>query len=154
MASVEQRFVAPFILTEENTMSHLSNALAILSEDVITIQVVFKATKDRTFTYKALREHNIEVGDVVVVPAAREGITYSLARVVGVDDYCNIQADTEILYKWIVCKVDPAQHTALLERDNKVHDLAKASMVNAEKEKARAMLESTLAINDLKLALE
>ena len=89
--------------------------LIALMQNVKTVAVKFKATPNRTYTYKVKPEWNVQVGDELVVRSPRDGTT--IVEVVEVHDVADITLDTTIKYKWAVQKVDNASYDELVKAE-------------------------------------
>ena len=91
----------------------------------------------RLFTYLLPNEIQVSKGDVLVVP---ESTTFSLARVVHVDDVPQLNLDRADIYKWVVGKVDFDLYQTLTRRDE---EIARAVTV-AEQSRMREQLKASL----------
>lgn len=91
----------------------------------------------RLFTYLLPNEIQVSKGDVLVVP---ESTTFSLARVVHVDDVPQLNLDRADIYKWVVGKVDFDLYQTLTRRDE---EIARAVAV-AEQSRMREQLKASL----------
>ena len=89
--------------------------LIALMQNVKTVAVKFKATPNRTYTYKVKPEWNVQVGDELVVRSPRDGT--AIVEVVEVHDVADITLDTTIKYRWAVQKVDNASYDELVKAE-------------------------------------
>lgn len=91
----------------------------------------------RLFTYLLPNEIQVSKGDVLVVP---ESTTFSLARVVHVDDVPQLNLDRADIYKWVVSRVEFNNYNALVKRDE---EIARA-VAQAEHTRMREQLKASL----------
>lgn len=71
--------------------------------------------EQRVYTYKALKTMGLSVGDSVVVDSPKNGLV--VVEVVRVDDFVDINLNSDIYYKWVVQKVDLTDHNNLKAAD-------------------------------------
>lgn len=93
------------------SVNHLTS---LLQDDVITVGVRFKSGSS-VYTYKCHRNHNVQEGDTVIVDSPRDGLV--CVEVVRVDDFCDIDVDSSIVYKHVVQRVDVSRYVETLERE-------------------------------------
>lgn len=125
--------------------------LSLLQEGFTTIHVVFSSkpgygvpqppdygrrpVEQKTYTYKARLEDNIQVDDTVVVESPTDG--FVCVKVVAVDAVPDIDLDADFEYKWIVQKVD----TTIYEKMNEKEKEFQLAMQEVERQKKRDELQ-------------
>lgn len=96
------------------------NLFAALNENVVMIDVKYinvTGHTNKTYTYKALVQQNLKVGDTVVVPASE---TYLMGEVVGIRS--RVKFDPNITYKWVVQRVDFDAYLAVQKQEGDFND--------------------------------
>lgn len=97
------------------------NIAALLRADAKTVGVKFQAQDDgvtanrKTYTY--VTDIQFEEGDRAVVMV---GEVLKVVEVVRVDADLEIEPNSDVQYKWIVCKVDRAGFDANLEKNREI----------------------------------
>lgn len=122
--------------SKENTMQHVktNHMLSMFQENYTTILVAYVGEPmKKLFTYKAPMDHNLQIGDEVIVPvgdADEFGFQAKrLARVELVHSAPEIDYDSNIVYRWVIQKVDYTRYNEILETEKKFKEL----MVQADK---------------------
>jgi hypothetical protein len=117
------------------------NIAAILRQDTKTIGVVFGDGFNQTKAYTYVSsESGIEVGDTVIVPNGSDD-NYKLATVVRVDEDLEIEPNSSVAYRWIVCKVNFDNYANNLSRNKEIEKkLAGAYRTNARQAYAQQFL--------------
>lgn len=117
------------------------NIAAILRQDTKTIGVVFGDGFNQTKAYTYVTsESGIEVGDTVIVPSGSDD-NYKLATVSRVDDDLEIEPNSTVAYRWIVCKVSFDSYANNLARNREIEKkLAGAYRTNARQAYAQQFL--------------
>lgn len=85
----------------------------LMQDGYTTVKCVFPGS-GRPYTYKALNGA-VEVGDICVIVGPENNL--KLVEVVQVDDYPDIDTDSNIKYKWIVQKVDLTLYKQLRDQE-------------------------------------
>ncbi len=110
----------------------MNNICSLFQDNFKTISVQFQEGY-KLYTYKCLKDVEIEDGDTVVVFARNE---YKCATVKAVHENSEIDYDSNITYKWIVQKVDTNLHDEILESEAKFAKAFKQIRKKALKKKA------------------
>lgn len=82
-------------------------------------QVLGRAYRPKTYTYKATLDMGIAKGDKVIVDSPHSGLT--IVEVVGVDESDLFEGDFE--YKWVVQRIDTAGYQKRIDTDEKAKQL-------------------------------
>ena len=96
------------------------NLFAALNENVVMIDVKYlnvAGPNNKTYTYKALVQQDLKVGDSVIVPANE---TYLMGEVVGIRS--RVKFDPNITYKWVVQRVDFDAYIAIQKQESDFND--------------------------------
>lgn len=96
---------------------------ALLQDDIVTVGVVF-LNGSREYTYKCHRNLAVAEGDTVVVDSPRDGLV--CVKVTRVDNYCDIDIESSITYKHVVCRVDTSHYEDILEREKEFENNLRA----------------------------
>lgn len=92
-------------------------------------------------TYRYVTTLDVQVGDIVIVPAVGE---YKLVYVCQVDDDLLIEPNEDIQYKWVVSKVDFTHFKEQMAKNLQIQKtLSKAYKKNA-RQQARAIMFASL----------
>lgn len=114
---------------------------ALLMDNCKTIGVQFNADGN-TYTYKTIDD--LEVGDQCVVNGLNG--RPKVVDVVRVDKVPQIDVDSGLDYKWIVCKVDREKHDRLVEAEEKFSEVLLEQQQASVKANAQKMLAEQLGI--------
>ena len=92
---------------------------AAQSESVNTIGCTFTSTKyavghEKVYTYKTTMTH--EVGDFVVIETVKG---FQVVKVAEVHAKSQIDGQSTIPYKWVVCKVEQATYNSICDSEKK-----------------------------------
>lgn len=105
-------------------MSNLStnHLISLFRQDFTTIKVKFKESDDKLYTYKCLKSEAdaLEIGCHVIVDVSiymGDDRKFKAAIVAQIDSVPDIDYDSDIIYKWIVCKVDTTIYNEILEQE-------------------------------------
>lgn len=126
---------------EEKQMSN--SKLTFLFDDITTIKIRFKKDDEKTWTYKALKTDNIQVGDKVVVPTPH---SFVVVTVTEVHEYPQVEDGN--FYKWIIQRVDTTQYDALVKRDGDATAVIAKAEFEKKRQEAKEALLSGLAVNE------
>lgn len=106
-------------------MAYEKNIAAMLREDAKTIRVTFNPTRyenewakgqdhAQEKLYNYVTHFDVSVGDMVLVEAAGQ---MKVVQVVNVDDGVKIEPGADYALRWVVMKIDLAEHNANMERN-------------------------------------
>lgn len=109
--------------------------LSLFDPSVRTVSASFHGGS-RSYTYKTTLD--FEVGDLALVETPDNGVQAVTIRKVHVTP--EIDADSNIDYKWIISKVDLAPYRALVDRDTELSAKVKEAQRDHHREAARAAL--------------
>jgi len=129
---------------------NLPNAIR---EDYYTISVLFQ-TNTKPYTYKVHKSIKLETGDAVVIDSP-SGL--QIVSVWTVHDFPQINYDSNMEYKWIVCKVDKTLYEQLKSQDDIIVTEARKREHDINRQKARTFLLESFHqdfINDMQKLLE
>lgn len=141
------------------------NTASILIPNVHSVQVVFKEYRGiDTKRYTFLTTEEFEVGDKAVVNSSREYEDHDQLQVVTVVDYSedadHVDLHSDLVYSWVVCKIDTTKHDKIIETRDKIHQSIKATETRRMKEIAMTAAidgmstEERLVLDDLTKELE
>ena len=123
------------------------NIAAILREDTTTVVLRF-AGAERDLTY--VTDLQLQLGDHVVVLSSRDN--YIVGLVTEVHDDLQIEPNSDILYKWVVAKVDVMAYQQNAERNAIIEStLATTYRKSARRAFAQAMLSNATPEDQAKL---
>lgn len=101
-----------------------------------------KSAPEQTFTYKVRKDWNVAVDDAVVVESPQNGL--QIVRVVEVHASPQIDLDAPFEYKWVIQKIDRAEHDAQVAKEHEFNQM----MLEVERTRQRE-----LTLNDLRTHL-
>ena len=112
------------------------NIAAIMRDDARTVDIKLNGVPD-SLTYVTNLE--LELDDYVVVPYSN-GHDFNVGVVVGVHDDLQIPPNADILYKWVVARLDLAEYLANIERNSVIEQ----SVADAYKSNARQSMRAAV----------
>lgn len=112
------------------------NIAAIMRDDARTVDIKLNGVPNN-LTYVTNLE--LELDDYVVVPNSK-GNGFNVGVVVGVHDDLQIPPNADILYKWVVARLDLAEYLANIERNGVIEQ----SVADAYKNNARQSMRAAV----------
>ncbi|UPT53013.1 hypothetical protein [Hafnia phage yong3] len=119
--------------------TEFQRAYHALLQGVVTVEVKFPTT-EKTYTYRALKSDNIEVGDTVVTELRGKFFTTDVVAVHNRPRFKNVE---QIEYKWIVCKVDKDRYESFQKREALFEERMEDFMADRESKKVIQELVDT-----------
>lgn len=124
---------------KENIMSETTNstnAAAILNENTTTVEIVFNANREGTYTYRVEKSvaATLKPKDEVVVRNTN-GIA-AFGTVVEVHDESQIELSSRLNYAWVVAKIDYSGIEAQIEAERQIVQQIR----NAERQRIREQI--------------
>lgn len=101
-----------------------------------------KESEPESWTYKVRKDMGIQVDDAVIVDSPSNGL--QIVRVVAVHDTPQIDLDAPFEYKWVIQKIDRAEHDAQVAKEHEFNQM----MLEVERTRQRE-----LTLNDLRTHL-
>ena len=141
----------PNYIEEENIMNgvNINHLLSAVRKDYVTVKVLF-SNSNNDYTYKCLKSIQPEVDDVLVIQ--NPSGAFKCVTVIEVHDVPKIDYDSNINYKWIVCKVQQGQYNKLLEYEGGLKNKLIALEVETKRQQYLKTIEE--ASPELKVELQ
>lgn len=118
-------------------MNH-STAIFLISDACRGIGCVFEDTKHaKQYTFKTL-DPDIAIGDMVLVPSDNDNFRLKVVKVAALD--VEPDFDSRIEYKWIVGKVDSADHDTIKAQEEAAIEKVKSAQKRKRREELRDAL--------------
>jgi hypothetical protein len=115
------------------------NIAAILRNDTTTVSVKFD-DEPRAKTYTYVTDIPLDDGDHAVVMVGEE---FKVVKVVEKHDELRIEPNSDVHYKWIVCKVDRNRFDANIEKNQQIEKtVGRAYQAQLRRSFASAVLAS------------
>ena len=124
---------------------NINTIVSLLIEGIKTIKVQFPHD-DREYTYKTML--TLEVGDHVAVSVASN--KQLLAQVTEVHEEPELDPDSEIEYKWILCSVDLTKVNDLIAIELSIVEKLNATKRKRAREQALNLITEEYGIKSLK----
>lgn len=103
---------------KERTMSKIENIAIIANDNLTTVKAAFSwaNSNDKTYTFKAERTFasTLKADDYIVVDS-KNGL--SIARVVSVDEFADVEPESDVDYRWAFAKVDRSELDRLIKSE-------------------------------------
>lgn len=129
------------------TRTELRNMVAMIADDVVTIDCCFSKYGQKTYKYKATKSFvaSLEKDDLVIVATKDDNkLGFSVVRFVAADDFCDMENIETIEYLWAIQKVDNALYEKLIAEEDVLTDrLDKVQRKNMKDKMVEALLGSS-----------
>lgn len=116
----------------------IQDKILLLTEGYTTVNVRFKETDTKTYTYKVMKSDGVAAGDSVVVNSPSHGLVVVTVVEAHVEPRIDINANFK--YQWIVQKVDTAAYKKRLDLEERLSQ----SLLEVERQKQRQQLAMEL----------